>query len=91
MGKDFYGVFKEVKPEPSTSSYGRWIVRTSEVSIEYFWDKAGAMKYASQHNKGMAKMQGIPQCDSCNVMLNYNINTMKYTCPSCSVVYSYRA
>jgi len=45
-----YEPFKTVKVEASTSSYGRWMVRTSEVEFTYFWRKAEAVKFASDVN-----------------------------------------
>ena len=45
-----YEPYNLVKVEPSTSSYGRWMVRTSEVTFTYFWRKAEAIKFASDVN-----------------------------------------
>ena len=55
-----YEPFKVVKVESSTSSYGRWMVRTSEVAFTYFWRKVDANKFASDVN---SQFHG----DSCTV------------------------
>uniref|UniRef100_A0A6M3Y6X7 Uncharacterized protein n=1 Tax=viral metagenome TaxID=1070528 RepID=A0A6M3Y6X7_9ZZZZ len=49
--KEFtYEPYDKVEVKPSTSSYGRWFVRTSEVEFTYFWRKAEAVKFASDVN-----------------------------------------
>ena len=45
-----YEPYKMVKVESSTSSYGRWMVRASEVEFTYFWRKVDAIKFASDIN-----------------------------------------
>ena len=50
MTTKFYKPFKNVSPESSASSYGRWMVRISEVTFKFFWRKAEAQKYADAHN-----------------------------------------
>ena len=55
-----YEPFTKVIVESSTSSYGRWMVRTSEVASTYFWRKVDAIKFASDTN---SQFHG----DSCTV------------------------
>ena len=46
----FYEPFKNVAVQPSNSSYGRWMVKTDEVTFRFFWKKAQAEQYAKDYN-----------------------------------------
>lgn len=47
----FYKPFENVQARPSNSSYGRWVVKTDEVTFRFFWYKADADRFALEHNK----------------------------------------
>ena len=47
---DFYKLYNTVKVEPSTSSYGKWLVKISEVTFKFFWHKKDAVKFANTIN-----------------------------------------
>ncbi len=84
--KEFtYEPYKNVKVESSTSSYGRWMVKTSEVTFNWFWRKAQAVEFANRINNDA--LNGILHCTECDVMLNYEYTTTKYACPACHTVY----
>jgi len=52
MIKEFtYEPYKGVHVEPSTSSYGRWMIKLSEVTFKFFWKKADADTFAAGVNK----------------------------------------
>ena len=45
-----YPLYKTVKVEPSSGSYGRWMVKISDVTFRFFWNKKQAVAFANQHN-----------------------------------------
>jgi len=51
MIKEFtYEPYKQVEVKPSTSSYGKWMVKTSEVTFRFFWNKKQADEFANGIN-----------------------------------------
>jgi len=51
MKMKFYEPFTNVKAEKTNSSYGRWVVKTNEVTFRFFWKKVQADEYAAKHNE----------------------------------------
>lgn len=45
-----YKPFTNVKAVASNSSYGRWVVKTDEVTFRFFWKKDQADLFAWDHN-----------------------------------------
>lgn len=52
----FYKPYQNVKAEKSNSSYGRWVVKTDEVTFRFFWRKAEADKFAENHNQSVKEI-----------------------------------
>ena len=48
-----YEPYKVVEVRKSNSSYGNWVVRTSEVTFRFFWKKIDAIVFADKHNCGV--------------------------------------
>jgi hypothetical protein len=49
----FYENFKNVCVQKTNSSYGNWVVKTSEVTFRFFWNKKDAEIFAQNHNNDM--------------------------------------
>jgi len=49
-----YPMYKTVKVEASNGSYGKWVVKYSDVSFRFFWKKSQAVEFANAHNASMA-------------------------------------
>ena len=45
-----YEPYEKVEVVKSNSSYGNWLVKTSEVTFKFFWRKAPATAYAESIN-----------------------------------------
>jgi hypothetical protein len=45
-----YEPYQHVEAIKSNSSYGRWVVKTDEVTFRFFWNKAQADQFADRHN-----------------------------------------
>ena len=51
MIKEFtYEPYSKVEVKSSNSSYGRWMVKVSEVTFKFFWHKNQADEFANSIN-----------------------------------------
>lgn len=46
-----YPLYPNPAIEPSNSSYGRWLVKVSDVTFYFFWKKAKAQAFLDQHKQ----------------------------------------
>ena len=53
-----YPPYEKVSVKKSNGSYGRWVVKTSEVSFRFFWKKRQAAEYAERHNSSALLSRG---------------------------------
>ena len=67
-----YEDFQHVSVTPSNSSYGRWAVRTSEVTFRFFWRKSDAVLFANAHNV----KQHAKTCAQCAMAVNQAIGNL---------------
>jgi len=51
MIKEFtYEPYKTVTIQPSNSSYGKYVIKLSEVTFKFFWSKSQAQTFADSIN-----------------------------------------
>ncbi len=52
-----YDLYDSPIIEPSTSSYGRWMIRLSVVTIRYFWRRPSAETFLAAYLAGSPTMR----------------------------------
>lgn len=50
-------IYTRVEVNQSTSSFGRWVVKTSPTTFRFFWKKKMADEFADKHNAAMSEAE----------------------------------
>ena len=51
----FYDLYENPSIEKTNSTYGRWVIKYSEVSFRFFWRKKQAEEWLNQYKNGTAE------------------------------------